>query len=286
VLIVFGLLNRHNEITVLTASGVIIYTLIKPVVAIGFFFSLFVLVVSELAIPLTAPRLNRLWYEEVKGKPLAALRQKNIWIRGRGSILHIKHYDPRHLSVHGISVNYLDGDFNLVRRVDALKGTFEKDRWTLSAAMEQVRDPDRGGYRIFFHEKKEEAIGLLPQDLEEMVKKSEEMSLLELSDYVDEIEREGYDATVHRVDLYAKTALPPVCIILSIMAAGIGVRRKTHENLAVSIGTGLFGVFIYWVLYSFSISLGYGGMMPPVLAAWLPNFIFLCFGAVVLLHVE
>ena len=286
VLIVFGLMNRHNEIIVLTSSGVSIYTLIKPLAVIGAFFSLFVLVISEVAIPLTAPRLNTLWYQEVKGHPTLALQQNNIWIRDQGSILHIKHYDPREFSVHGITINYLDGDFNLVRRVDALKGTFQSGHWTLSGVMEQVRDPRQGGYRILFHDTKVEPIGLLPQDLEEIVKGSEEMSLLELAAYIDEIEREGYDTTATRVDLYAKTALPPVCIILSILAAGIAVRRRTRENLAVSVATGLFAVFIYWVFYSFSISLGYGGMIPPLLAAWLPNVVFLCLGGLVLLHVE
>ncbi len=286
VLIVFGLMNRHNEIIVLTCSGVSLYTLLKPVAGVGVAFGLFVLAVSEVAVPLTAPELNRLWYEEVKGRPLAALQQKNVWIRGQGSILHIRHYDPRDFSVHGITVNYLDADFNLVRRVDAVRGVFDEGRWIFSEVMEQVHDPGQGGYRVLFHARKEEALGLVPQDLEEIVKKSNEMSLAELSEYVGEIQREGYDATAYRVDLYAKTALPSACIILSLLAAGIAMRRGSRDSLAVSIGAGLFAVFIYWVLYSFSLSLGYGGVLHPLLAAWLPNVVFTCLAGVILLQVE
>lgn len=286
VLIVFGLMNRNNEIIVLTSSGVSIYTLVKPVMLIGAFFSLFLLLISEVVIPITAPKLNRLWYEEVSDVPLFTLLQHNIWIRGKGSIVHIKHYDPEDLTVHNITINHFDKEFNLVRRVDAASGVFKQGQWLFTDAMEQIRDPKQGGYRIVLHEKKVEAFDFLPEDLEEIIKHSEEMSLLELADYVKEVEDEGYDATAYRVDLYAKTALPLVCIILSLMAAGIALRRKTKENISVSIAKGLFAVFAYWIVYSFSMSLGYGGMMPPLMAAWIPNFVCLCFSAFVLLQAE
>ena len=30
----------------------------------------------------------------------------------------------------------------------------------------------------------------------------------------------------------------------------------------------------YWILFSLSISLGRGGVVPPLMAAWLPNAVF------------
>lgn len=286
VLIVFGLMNRNNELIVLTSSGVSVYTLVRPLLAIGVFFSLFLLLISEVVIPITAPKLNRLWYEEVSDVPLFTLLQHNIWIRGKGSIVHIKHFDPAALAVHNITINQFDKEFNLVRRVDAASGVFKQGKWVFAGVMEQIRDPKQGAYRIVFHEEKVDAFDVLPEDLEEIMKHSEEMSLLELADYVEEVEEEGYDATPYRVDLYAKAALPVACIILSLMAAGIAMRRKTKESISVSIATGLFAVFAYWVLYSFSMSLGYGGMIPPFLAAWIPNFVCLCFSVFILLQVE
>ena len=152
--------------------------------------------------------------------------------------------------------------------------------------MEQIRDPLSGEYRVVLEEHKTEAVNLSPQDLEGIAKRSEEMSFWELSDYIETVENEGYDATRYRVDRDAKTSLPPACVIFAILAAGVAVRRKARDSLPVSIAIGLFAVFVYWVIYSFSLSLGYGAIIPAPLAAWVPNFICMCFAAAVLLHAE
>ncbi|MEA3429334.1 MAG: LptF/LptG family permease, partial [Thermodesulfobacteriota bacterium] len=139
---------------------------------------------------------------------------------------------------------------------------------------------------ITFHEKIIEKLDFMPDDLMRVVKKSEDMSFTELISYVRKIEAEGYDATSYRVDLYAKTAFPFVCIIMCMIGTGIAVRGKIKEGLPVIIACGIGIAFLYWIFYSFCISLGYGEMLPPVIAAWAANLIFLCFGALILLNAE
>jgi lipopolysaccharide export system permease protein len=45
-------------------------------------------------------------------------------------------------------------------------------------------------------------------------------------------------------------------------------------------------VFIFWVVYSFCLSLGYGGMIPAPVAAWTANLIFTCVSVFGLLNIE
>ena len=95
-----------------------------------------------------------------------------------------------------------------------------------------------------------------------------------------------YDATNYKVDLYAKVAFPFVCIIMCIVGTGIALKEKKREGLALNIAYGIGIVFLYWIFYSFCVSLGYGEMLPPFIAAWTANLVFLSFGVITLLNAE
>ncbi|MDM8538993.1 LptF/LptG family permease, partial [Desulfobacterales bacterium HSG17] len=99
-------------------------------------------------------------------------------------------------------------------------------------------------------------------------------------------ESEGYDATLYKVDLHAKAAFPFICIILSIVGISIASRRIIKDGLPAGIAYGIGIAFLYWIFYSFCISLGYGGMLPPVAAAWVANLVFSCFAVYLLLNAE
>jgi lipopolysaccharide export system permease protein len=88
------------------------------------------------------------------------------------------------------------------------------------------------------------------------------------------------------VDLQAKIAFPFVCIILCTLALGIGVHKKLQENLALVVALGIGVAFLYWTLYSFCLSLGYGGVLPPFVAAWTTNVVFFSAGVLNLLYIE
>lgn len=286
ILVVFGLMNKNNEIIALKSSGVSIYYLLKPVVSIGLFLSILIFLLSELIVPITISKVNRIWNLEVKKRSSVVSKGKNIWIKDNHAIYYITYYNPVNSTILGVTLNFFDDEFRLTRRIDAKKGVFEKGRWIFYEIIEQKFDKKNNNHRVAFHEEREEPFHFLPEDIKRVVKKSEEMNLLELSEYIKNIENEGYDASVYKVDLYAKLSLPFVCFIMCLVGTGVGGRDKRKESLSVSICYGIGIVFIYWVFYSFCLSLGYGEMLTPFVAAWTANFILLCFGLLALLNAE
>lgn len=286
VLIVFGLMSKNNEIIALKSSGVSIYYLLKPVLLIGFLFSILLFFLSEVIVPITMGKANRIWLKDVRKEAAVISREKDIWIKGNRLITHIKYYNPNAKAIFGITINYFDEDFKLIKRIDAQKGIFKQGKWSFHEVMEQNFNKQDGNNSIMFYEEKEENLDFSPEDLRRVIKKSEEMNFKELFAYIQKVEAEGYDATIYRVDLHAKIAFPFVCIIMGIIGVGIAAGAKIKESLPVSIGCGLGIAFLYWVLYSFCVSLGYAGMIPSSLAAWTANLIFLCFGVFTLLNAE
>ena len=186
----------------------------------------------------------------------------------------------------GVTLNYFDKEFNLSKRVDANSALYKKDKWVLYDIMEQEFNVESRTYDVRFYPQRTEKIDIHPEDLKRVFKKSEEMNITELFSYIQEVELEGYDATAFRVDLHARFALPALTVIVCIIGIGIAVKRKGREGPSVSIALGALMVFLYWVLHSFCLSLGYGGLLPPFVAAWISNIIFSCYAVFNLLNAE
>jgi lipopolysaccharide export system permease protein len=83
--------------------------------------------------------------------------------------------------------------------------------------------------------------------------------------------------------LIAKIAFPFVCVIMGMMGTGLPLSRKRGDGLAGSVFYGIGLAFIYWTLYSFCLSLGYGKILPPLVAAWVTNVVFFFIGAFIFL---
>lgn len=286
VLVVFGLMNKHNEILALKSGGVSVYYLLRPILSMGLVFSIFLFFLSEIVVPLTVGKANNIWLREVRNESAVLSREKNIWIKGNRNIIHIKYYDQEKAAVFGVTVNYFDKKFKLVKRIDAHRGVYDNGQWILYDIMEQKLIPRDGNFDVGFYPQRVENLEFGPEALSRVTKKSEEMNFKELYSYIKRVEAEGYDATIQRVDLYAKFSFPFVCLILCIVGTGIAIRSRLKEGLPVSIAYGLGVAFLYWVFYSFSVSLGHGEMLPPLLAVWTANFVFLCVGLLMLLNAE
>ena len=286
VLVAFGLMNKHNEILALKSGGVSVFFLMRAALAIAVLLGIILFFLSEVVVPITISKANKIWFSEVKKKPVLATRQKNIWIKGNRAIYYIKYFNPQNQSVSGVTLNYFDKAFKLSKRIDASSGVYQKGKWIFSDIMEQVLDKESEAYVVNIYPQQTIELDVLPEDLKRVFTKSEEMNVAELFSYIREVESEGYDATTFRVDLHARFALPVLSIIVCIIGTGIAVKRKGREGLSVSVAYGAVVVFLYWVLHSFCLSLGYGGLLPPILAAWISNIIFSCYAVLNLINAE
>ena len=286
ILIVFCIMSKSNEIIALRSSGISIYYFLLPLLSIGVLFTILLFFLSEVVVPFTTSKANKIWLSEVRKERLYTTREKNVWIKGNRKITHIKYYDATNRSLHGISINYFDKDFNLIRRVDAKEALFEKEKWVLTNSMVQTLNIDTRSYKVTFNDKEVEPLDFSPEDMKRAMKKSVEMSFKELLSYIRKVEAEGYDATVYRVDLQAKIAFPFICIILCMLGIGISVRGKMSEGIPLVVAYGLGIVFFYWIFNSFCISLGYGEVLPAWVAVWVANFTFLCFSLYMLMIAE
>jgi lipopolysaccharide export system permease protein len=286
VLIALGLMNKHNEIIALKSGGVSVYYLLRAILTFAVLISILLFFLSEVVVPITISKANKIWLIEVKKNSAITAKQKNIWIKGNRAIYFIRYFNPQDKSISGVTLNFFNKEFQLAKRVEAKKGLFKQGEWVFYDLMEQVLNEKSGTYQVRFYPQKAEDVDFYPEDLKRVFKQSDEMNIAELFNYIREIESEGYDATAFRVDFHARFAFPVLTIIVCILAIGIAAKRKSREGPSVSIAFGAAMVFLYWVLHSFCLSLGYGGLLPPLIAAWISNIIFSCYAVLNLMNAE
>jgi len=283
VLIVLGIMGKNNEIIALKSSGVSIGFLLKPMLLAGCVASAVLFVVAEAVVPLTMSKANLIWLREVRHDPSFLTREKNIWVKGQRSITHIRFFNPEKQVIYGLTRSQFDEAFNLVRRIDAARAIRRSGSWHLEQVQEQRFLSAGQSPEVRFYNEKNEDLEFGPESLQQVMKKSEEMGFVELANYVATVDAEGYDATIYRVDLHAKLAFPLVCVIMVLVGSATAFKSQSREGLAVGIAYGIGIGFCYWVVHSFCLSLGYGGMLPAVAASWIANLIFVSLSTYVLL---
>jgi lipopolysaccharide export system permease protein len=107
----------------------------------------------------------------------------------------------------------------------------------------------------------------------------------ELARYVDALDRSGSDTRALRVQLNLKLAFPFACFIIVLFGAPL-VNSTRRGGASMSIGIALITTLLFLSLIRISEALGAGGLLPPPMAAWLPNFLFLAAGLFLYRRVE
>ncbi len=283
---VFGLMNRSNELVALKSSGISVYYLVKPALFAGLLLAGFMFLLGETVIPVTMAKANYIRYNVLKKRANISISKKDIWIKSGKKLVNFNYYNPSDQTVSGITVSKMNDRFLMESRINAEKGRYENGYWVLENIMEVKYKSGHSDYDVLSYKIRKMKLDVEPEDLGAVVKKSNEMSFFELREYVKKVQGEGYDATTYRVDLWGKIAYPIICLIMALTGAATGMRPFVKENLPVAIAMGIMIAFSYYVMYGFCMSLGYGSILPPVLAAWSANLFFICFGTIFLIGAE
>ena len=112
-----------------------------------------------------------------------------------------------------------------------------------------------------------------PADLLAEPKAPEEMRYAELGRYIDALARSGTDHKKLRVKQALKIAVPFTCIVIAFFGAPLAISTP-RQGGAVGIAISLGCTVVFLIAVQLSQAVGAGGVIPPVLAAWLPNLLF------------
>jgi len=272
-----GLLARAQEITAIRSSGVSVQRIALPLLVLSLFLSGLTFFWNETLVPIFSRNAQRIYRTEIKQKKQSSLfGTRNIWMRGDASFINIDNFDPRTNSLEGVTVFTLNRDFSLRSLIEIPSAQWRGHHWHTETAVEWQLQED--GKLTRTQSVANIPITETPEDLKLLARDSEEFSYFELQKQISDMKTKGIDTTVIEIDLQNKLAIPLVSFLMVLLATPFAIKQQMSGNISLSFGLTMAIAFGYWVLTAFCTSLGRGGALPTLPAAWIPNLIFSMIG--------
>ena len=284
-IVMTSIMKKYNEILAIKISGINVFSIYQVILVCVIFLTAFVFILSEFVAPYATSKSRDIWkYEVEKHSRGQYYGSDQVWYKGENRIYWIKHYDYKNRLLLDATFYFFDDDFRLVKKIDGTRGEWQDGRWILESGLIQTVRPD-GSYKL---ERFDEHVLDIPETPETFVKERkspEELSFWKMKRYAEQVQSEGYENTKYLVDMHIKIAYPVILVIMMVIGLSIPLMQK-QVRIPTSVMVGILLCFLYMVILGFSRSLGLSGMLPPVLAAWLSNLVFLLLGAYMMGHVR
>lgn len=275
-----SLLVRNNELLAMKSLGRNLWQIAGPIFVVALILSLLLFLIKETLVPVTMSKTNFIWEVQVKKKqPKGFFGKDKFWFKGENSIYSMGQLSPDKNVLQDIEVFLFDKDFSLKGIVYAREARWVNGGWVFRSGRLKTLSSD-GSYKIVSFEEQLIDVKESPADFMEMTKKAEEMNFKELISYIRKLKRQDQDATPYQVDLQARLAYPILGLILLLLGIPVLLWRRLKSSIALGVSLGVFLVFVVWITWTFSLTLGRIGILPPFVAAWLPLVLFCGLGAV------
>ena len=104
------------------------------------------------------------------------------------------------------------------------------------------------------------------------------MNSVRLLHFIRQQQAKGSDMVpIFQVEAYSRWAYPISTFVLTLIGVSLS-SRKVRGGTGLHIGVGIALCFTYIVLMRFTGEFAKGGVMPPVVAVWLPNVVYAAIG--------
>lgn len=272
--------STQSELTALKASGISFYRILRPIVLASIIVGGSALLFNETIVPLTDKAADNIMrYEVARQKP--SLLKEQMFLREEKNgelsrVIYIGKLYPSEGNMNNVLIQEFEGG-EIARIMTAKSGEWKEGEWWLhNGQVFSVKD-DGLVEPLFGFERQQLALPLSPSQVVESLQNPKKMGAFELYNYIKLMKIQGTDVESLWVLLHLRLAVPWASVVLALVGASVGAGTKKSGS-GMGIGVSIILVFSYYVFMSFCRSLGQGGYIPPIAAAWIPNLMFLSCG--------
>lgn len=277
-LLTLGVLSRDSEIVALRSCGISLLRISLPMLGLGLFASILLLINSELVLPHSYARTEMIDRVKIKKKgDRVTFKRNNIWFRSKSMILQAHLFEPKTKTLGGVVVWVVDGSMNPVSRIDAETAVYREGGWLLNSATSRTFG-SLAGYAPRHAQTMALDLNLKVEDLQVLDSDADNMSIRTLKEYAENLRRGGYQAYRYLTLMHTKIASPFAALIMVLLGIPFALRNSRSGGIAMGIGASIGIGFAYFVVNAVLLSYGRSGVLPPVVAAWGANFLFMLGG--------
>jgi lipopolysaccharide export system permease protein len=295
-LLAFSRLSGSSELTALRSVGVSTRRMVLPALMLALCMSVLTFVFNDVIVPrANLEATNSL--ERALGKAISTEKGSNIMYSRFGRVATEGGERVKMLTHIFYARNFLRGEMKDVTLLDFSRLgqrqmlTADSARWNEQLSLWQFRNG-----RII---NVDEATGSttsarfdrynypLSRDPLEVAKLPTDPSVMTVGQArtAERLQRRAGNAKEARrlrVRIQEKFAFPAICLVFGLIGSSIGVRPHSRTSRSQGFGISVLLIFGYYLMSFIFSSLGITGTLTPFLAAWLPVFIGLTGGIVLL----
>lgn len=268
-------MNQNNEIVALFSMGTSLARISLPILVLIGCLSVFSFWIGDRLVPIFAQKKNYIFYVEMKKRPglYSVVRKNKIWYRSDNMIFNIQTLNADKGLAEGITLYYLDEAWNLVQLIKAKSVVMQNKVWSLETGTVTLFAEESSFPLTKAFAKKTLTVNEDLADVRSAPPTSDAISFGQLKKFIQKNKDAGLDTLRLEVDMHAKLSFSLAGLVLSLMGIPFIVQKSRSGGNIFNVGVCICAAFFYWVMFSASLALGKNGLLPPILAAWLPNLI-------------
>ena len=279
-----GYLVKRNEWTAMKASGISIYRVAMPLIFLGLIISGFSFFLDNKLVSYGNEKRFDIDRDYVKRKSRHKIKNtlKNIVFQ-KNLKTHISLTKYSVQKENGYDLTLVDlGNELITKRIDAKKINWNsrKKKWLISNY--SIRKFDQNGKEKEIYIGEQDTLidlSFLPKDIYQQARKPDELDFFALTDMIQKLKKNGVETLKWEVTRYLKISFAFTNLIVVICGIPLVVIRERGE-LSFGAGASIFVIFGYYAFIKFGQSLGFKGLLSPIMSAWIGNLIFFLIGIV------
>ena len=283
-LFLFLTLSRHHELTALKAAGLSLYRVSAPILGLGLVIAVGAGLFQEVVLPGLNERGDEVDRVKIRGEqPRHLQRRHRLWVRnGESRFCRVELLNPGTSDLYGVTILEVDREFRLAGRLDARHAHWSRAGWDMSdGAYREIRDDGTVETVPFGATAVELKEGI--EDFLRIEKQVATMSFWELKDYIGRLEAAGFQVRKYLVELYSKLSFPLVNLVMVLVAIPFALQSPRGGRL-VGIGLAIVIMASYLVVHYIALAFARADLLPPLVAAWVANVVFMGIGVSLMLR--
>ena len=285
IIVAFGRLSADSEMVAFRSSGLSLYQLITPVVIFVTLAGLITAGLTLWARPWGNRSLRSALFEIARTRASAGIRQQVFNDEFPGLVIYAEEIDATTDVLRHVLISD-DRDEKQRNHIFAREGVMLSDTATETVTLRlrdgfiQTSDSRRGTEYQTDFQSYDVSLDLRRAlaGSEERERDPKEMALGELRQTIATKRAAGTATGLESAEYHRRMSLPFACLVFGLAAVPLGIqpaRGVRARGFAVSIVL----IFFYYILLSAGQALAEQRLLPAVVGLWLPNVVFLVFGA-------
>jgi lipopolysaccharide export system permease protein len=279
-----GAFTRHSEITAAKASGISFYRMTAPVFFAACLAAVLGLGIGELAPVTNAKHDEILEEQQFRG---GSQRYNFAYAGDEGRVYKVGALDATHGSINSMEIERRGiGPSYPTYIIAAQNASWHAGHgWTLRQGVVHVVVDSTNDLTFQFDSARDNHLREAPPELMVAPKNPEDMRFADLKRFIAALERSGGNADELKVELAQKIAVPITCIIIALFGAPLATSTQ-RGGAAYGIAISLATTVLFLMMIQLTKAVGAKGLIPPYLAAWIPNVLFTIAGTYLLTRVR